>query len=186
MVQSSAAVFLVEQIVRLRSVTNRAARRGWRPEPCARCGAGEQVLCLALVLQPGEVIEAATDVPEDTTLCARGCNADTCEQVLYCEPCGHSCCEPCMWRVLCESAESDDGAETASPNPGPNPNPNPNPNPDPDPDPNRILILTLSRRGDRVPQLRRSRHAAAAAARLDRPGPAPGHTGHGSGERAAR
>ena len=44
MVQSSAAVFLVEQIVRLRSVTNRAARRGWRPEPCARCGAGEQVL----------------------------------------------------------------------------------------------------------------------------------------------
>ena len=94
-----------------------------------------------------------------------------------------------MWRVLCESAESDDGAQTANPNPNPSPNsnpdPNPNPNPNPDPDPNRILTLALTRRGDRVPQLRRPRHAAAAAARLDRPGPAPGHTGHGSGERAA-
>ena len=94
-----------------------------------------------------------------------------------------------MWRVLCESAESDDGAQTA------NPNPNPSPNSNSDPKLNltqtrsetRTLTftLTLIRRGDRVPQLRRSRHATAAAARLDRPGPAPGHTGHGSGERAA-
>ena len=41
--QSSTAVFLVEQIVRLRSVTNRAVRRGWRAEPCTNCGTEEQV-----------------------------------------------------------------------------------------------------------------------------------------------
>ena len=67
MVQSSAAVFLVEQIVRLRSVTNRAARRGWRAEPCVCCGAEEQVLNCEPCCNPPWVIGAAT-------VCARGHN----------------------------------------------------------------------------------------------------------------
>ena len=42
--QSSTSVFVVEQMVRLRSVTNRAVRCGWRPEACPGCGGEEQVV----------------------------------------------------------------------------------------------------------------------------------------------
>ena len=158
MMPSSTAVFLVEQIVRLRSVTNRAARRGWRAEPCACCGSDEQVL--------------------------------------YCEPCGHSCCEPCMWRALCDSAESDEGAEiTLEPDPHPHPYPHPHPHPHTTATATATATVhatvdatataTLTRRGHRVPRLRWPRHAAATAGRLERPGPAARQPGDGGGERAA-
>jgi hypothetical protein len=74
MVQSSAAVFLVEQIVRLRSVTNRAARRGWRAEPCACCGAEEQVrpsLVSQAVLHLRAVLQRRVP-PKAATACTTG------------------------------------------------------------------------------------------------------------------
>ena len=139
-------------------MTNRAARRGWRAEPCACCGSEEQVL--------------------------------------YCEPCGHACCEPCMWRALCDSAESDEGAEiTLEPDPHPHPYPHPHPHPHTTATATATATVhatvdatataTLTRRGHRVPRLRWPRHAAATAGRLERPGPAARQPGDGGGERAA-